>query len=140
MSDKKETPPTNQPPAAPTTSNKVGKRKRQRPRPPPPRKELEKVLASGADAASGAAPASSTGPAESSTPPAASTTAASTSAPNVGNTGVAVPAVGLAHHTTIASLVPELQLMDDETTALARYLPDLITAFVHGRRITLKVP
>ncbi|OQE20176.1 hypothetical protein PENFLA_c017G05499 [Penicillium flavigenum] len=129
MSDKQETPPTNQPPAAPTTSNKVGKRQRQRPRGRKKirRKELEKVLVSGADAASGAAPASSAGP-ESSTPPAASS-AAFTSAPMV-SPFWASPTIPL-----LLRWSPNYSLTDEETTALAGYLLDIITAFVQGRRL-----
>ncbi|OQE70200.1 hypothetical protein PENNAL_c0120G04932 [Penicillium nalgiovense] len=134
MSDKKETPPTNKPPAAPATSNKA--RKRQRPRGGKKIRKLEKAFASGADTASGVATASSAGPESSKPPatsqPAASPPAASTSAPR--NTGVAV-SVDLAHRTTLASLVPGIDLTDEEVAALAGYLPDIITAFVQGRRL-----
>ncbi|KZN89843.1 hypothetical protein EN45_084790 [Penicillium chrysogenum] len=178
--------PTIQPPAAPTTTDKVRKRRRarggkkirnikaqQKGKSPvylrrPVLRELDRCisclvhiererklltlrLAKELEEAASAAAAASGAGAESSAPPATSqpaasspaasspsSPAASTSAPS--NSGVAVPAVGLAHRTTIASLVPELQLTDEETTALAGYLPDIIAAFVQDRRNTLNVP
>lgn len=53
---------------------------------------------------------------------------------NIASTGVAAPAVGLAHQITIASLVPGLNLSEGEVHALAAYLPHLIAGFVQGRR------
>ncbi|CAI7654645.1 unnamed protein product [Penicillium palitans] len=56
------------------------------------------------------------------------------SPPQATSTGVAAPAVGLAHQITIASLVPGLNLSEGEVHALAAYLPHIIAGFVQGRR------
>ncbi|KAJ5968147.1 hypothetical protein N7501_004395 [Penicillium viridicatum] len=58
----------------------------------------------------------------------------------ISNTSVADSVVGPAHERTIASLIPELGLTNEEAQALADYLPKTMNDFVEDRRATLEVP
>ncbi|KAJ5192111.1 hypothetical protein N7449_008253 [Penicillium cf. viridicatum] len=147
MSEKDKTPATVGP-TTPSNSQKVTKR--QRPRGGKKIREAPKALLAAMEAGSVAgiieasahpalsqpAPSVPAPAAEQVAPPAP---AASPSAPiklnTFGSTGVAAPAVGLAHQITIASLVPKLKLSDTEVESLAGYLPHVIAGFIQGRRL-----
>ncbi|KAJ5800606.1 uncharacterized protein N7518_002674 [Penicillium psychrosexuale] len=151
-------------PNAPTTFKKGGKR--QRPRGgkkirailsrEKAAKELKDALASAAITCSAAgAGESSTAPpvaspstdsptVASQAPPPAITTpvvdppAVSPSMPST--TSAVVPTVGAAYRITLASLVPGMELTDEEVEDLSGYLPSVITTFIQDRRVTLEVP
>ena len=58
----------------------------------------------------------------------------------IGTTSAVVPTAGAADCITLASLVPVLELTDEEVEYLAGYLPKVITTFIQARRVTLEVP
>ncbi|KAI3154391.1 hypothetical protein CBS147325_1483 [Penicillium roqueforti] len=55
-------------------------------------------------------------------------------------TSAVVPTVGAAYRITPASLVPGLELTDEEVEDLSGYLPSVIATFIQDRRVTLEVP
>ena len=59
---------------------------------------------------------------------------------NIGTTSAVVPTVGAAYRITPASLVPGLELTDEEVEDLSGYLPSFIATFIQDRRVTLEVP